>query len=388
LNQKTGIKLQENVPLAPFTTLKIGGPARFFVRAENEEQVVAAVEFAETRGLPLFVLGGGSNVLVSDEGFNGLVLHICNAGVPPAVLRPSRPQRGLAFPNFTQTRDQPAGRQRFKRQGAAVTLVTAAAGEDWDAFVAYCIDNDLAGVECLSGIPGLVAGTPVQNVGAYGQEVSETIVTVRCFDRIEKRIVELSNVECGFEYRKSIFNSSARDRYIVFSVTYALTKGGAPKIAYKDLRDRFPDRSPSLRETREAVLKIRRAKSMVIDPGDPNSRSAGSFFKNPVVPAELVGSMRLAAGGGDIPTFPATGGNVKIPAAWLIERAGFGKGYRLGRAAISTNHSLALVNLGGATASEIVELKRRIQDGIEEKFGILLQVEPIFVGFPEAVLKN
>ena len=355
MNSENRIELQENVPLAPFTTLKIGGPARYFVRAQTEEQVIAAVEYAETRDLPLFVLGGGSNILVSDEGFGGVVLHICNAGVRP---------------------------------DAGVTLVTVAAGEDWDEFVEYCVNNDLAGVECLSGIPGFVGGTPVQNVGAYGQEVSETIVTVKCFDRVEKRIVELSNAECGFEYRKSIFNSSARDRYIVFSATYALAKGGAPKIAYKDLRDRFPDGSPSLRETREAVLQIRRAKSMVIDPDDPNSLSAGSFFKNPVVSAELVGSLRLAAGGGNIPTFPATGGNVKIPAAWLIERAGFGKGYRLGRAAISSNHSLALINLGGATASEIVELKRSIQDGVEEKFDILLQVEPIFVGFPEAVLKN
>jgi UDP-N-acetylmuramate dehydrogenase len=251
--------IQENVSLAPFTTLKIGGPARYYVRAGSEEEVISAVRLATAESLPLFVLGGGSNILVSDNGFDGLVLHITLAGIS-------------------------------RKSGALV----AAAGEDWDAFVAYCVKNDLAGVECLSGIPGFVGGTPVQNVGAYGQEVSESIVSVRCFDRQTKQIVELSNPECGFEYRKSIFNSAARDRYIVLSVAFALRPGGRPKVAYKDLQERFPNHQPSLAEVRTAVLDIRSTKSMVIDPSDPNSRSTGSFFKNPIVPIALLNSIKAA----------------------------------------------------------------------------------------------
>ena len=182
---------------------------------------------AENRDLPLFILGGGSNIVVSDAGFDGLVMQVCNAGIQPTASAASRSRMR-------------AGRSPDSRQDAGVTLITVAAGEDWDRFVAYGVESDLAGVECLSGIPGLVGATPVQNVGAYGQEVAESIVSVRCFDRVEKRPVEFSNSECGFEYRKSIFNSTARDRYIVLSVTFALTKAGNPKIAYKDLRDLFP----------------------------------------------------------------------------------------------------------------------------------------------------
>lgn len=343
------LTIKENIPLAPFTTLKIGGPARYFTRAETEGDVVEAFEYAEANGLRVFILGGGSNILVSDIGFDGLVLQIALKGIVPV------------------------------EGTAGVTFV--AAGEDWDGFVAYCVENELAGIECLSGIPGSVGGTPVQNVGAYGQEVSETITSVRCFDRAEKRIVELSNSDCGFSYRTSIFNSTRRDRYVVLSVTFALTPGGPPKIAYKDLREIFADRTPALRETRDAVLRIRRRKSMVIDESDPNSRSAGSFFKNPIVDETRVEGIRQAAGTAGPPTFPAADGRVKIPAAWLIERAGFYKGFRLGSAGISTNHSLAIVNLGNACAAEVVELKNLIQQTVEEKFGIRLQPEPIFVGF-------
>jgi UDP-N-acetylmuramate dehydrogenase len=259
--------------------------------------------------------------------------------------------------------------------------ITAQAGEDWDRFVAFCVQRNLAGVECLSGIPGFVGGTPVQNVGAYGQEVSETIVAVRCFDRQRGEIVDLTNRDCGFTYRTSIFNSTERDRYVVLSVTYALTPDGRPKIVYKDLKEHFEGREPTLAETREAVLKIRRLKSMVIDDADPNSRSAGSFFKNPIVAADKVEQISAAAGVENVPNFPAPDSQVKIPAAWLIERSGFGKGFRLGNAGISSNHSLALINAGGATAAEIVALKEKIQDGVRKKFDILLLPEPVFVGF-------
>ncbi len=331
--------------LAPLTTLDVGGAARFFVRAESEPDVVASFEHARERGLDVFVLGGGSNILVSDSGFDGLVIQVALGGV------------------------------RIDD-----THVTAQAGEDWDKFVELCVDRNLGGLECLSGIPGLVGGTPVQNVGAYGQEVSESIVSVRCFDRVTGKVVELRNADCGFAYRTSIFNSSERDRYVVLAVTYRLTAGADPKIAYKDLKEFFGDRQPGLSETRAAVLQIRRAKSMVIDENDPNSRSAGSFFKNPIVDVSKHEEIAADREHASVPSFPA-GDKVKIPAAWLIERSGFQKGYRLGKAGISTKHSLALVNLGGATAAEIIALKEKIQDGVRGKFDILLQPEPIFVGF-------
>ena len=344
MNSPDSINIQQNVSLAPLTTLKVGGPASFFVRAESESQVVDAFTHAEKNDLKVFVLGGGSNILVSDKGFDGLVIQVALRGIKTAG-----------------------------------STITAAAGEDWDPFVEYCVSQQLAGLECLSGIPGFVGGTPVQNVGAYGQEVAESIVLVRCFDRRENAIVDLLNSDCGFTYRTSIFNSSHRDRYVVTAVTYALIEHGEPKIAYKDLREHFAGLQPTLAETREAVLGIRRAKSMVIDPDDPNSRSAGSFFKNPIV--DTAKFEKISGGSADVPHFAASDGQVKIPAAWLIEQAGFSKGYRMGKAGISTNHSLALVNFGGASASEIIALKEKIQSVVAAKFDILLHPEPVFVGF-------
>ena len=327
------------------TTLGIGGPARFFVRAESEEHIAEAFDLVAARGMDVFVLGGGSNLLVADSGFDGLVIQVAISGV-----------------------------ERHEE------TIHAGAGESWDRIVELCVENELAGVECLSGIPGFVGGTPIQNVGAYGQEVSETITSVRCFDRLANQIVELTNADCGFTYRTSIFNSVERERYVVLSVTYRLKKAGAPMIAYKDLRTFFGDREPKLPEVRNAVLKIRRAKSMVIDPDDPNSRSAGSFFKNPIVEQEKFEVIVSQYDGASVPSFPA-GDGVKIPAAWLIEQAGFSKGFRLGSVGISANHSLALVNLGGGTASEILALKEKIEAAVKEKFDILLQHEPVFVGF-------
>lgn len=344
------LDVQKNVTLAPLTTLKIGGPARYFVRAGSEEIVIKALQFADERALPVFILGGGSNVLVSDDGFSGLVLQVVLKGMA------SEPNA----PNSNSVR------------------LTVGAGEDWDEFVAYCVAQNLAGVECLSGIPGFVGGTPVQNVGAYGQEVSETIVSVRCFDTKRQEIVTLSNSECGFTYRTSIFNSSERGRYIVLGVTFELAKDGGAKIVYKDLVEHFADRSPSLSDVREAVLTIRRAKSMVIDLDDPNSRSAGSFFKNPVVTWDKCREVERSFD--RVPHF-AFGDRVKIPAAWLIEKAGFHKGFTLGNAGISTNHTLALINRGDATAAEMIALKEMIQEAVTEKFGIALEPEPVFIGF-------
>lgn len=360
------------MPLAPLTTLKIGGPARFFVKAHTPEDVVAAVKHARLNGLRLFVLGGGSNILVSDAGFDGLVVHIALKGIESSDL----PVQNSESENPGDETQNPEDR--------GSTLVTVQAGEDWDEFVGYCVDRGLAGVECLSGIPGLVGGTPVQNVGAYGQDVSESITTVRCFDRQTCEIVDLSNEDCGFAYRTSIFNTTMRDRYIVLSVTFSLIKGGQPKISYKDLKDYFGGRKPTLAETRDAVLKIRAAKSMVIDPVDPNSQSAGSFFKNPVVSNEELKRIAAQLGVDSVPHFEAGGDKVKIPAAWLIERAGFRKGFSLGNAGISTNHSLAIVNRGGATAAEIIALKNMIAAEVERSVGVRLKPEPIFVGFIES----
>jgi UDP-N-acetylmuramate dehydrogenase len=352
LDSDTALNIQENVPLAPLTTLKVGGPARFFVEARSEEDVKNSLHHASSSDLGLFILGGGSNILVSDEGFDGLVVHIALKGI--YVCDDRLPDRAL---------------------------VTAWAGEDWDNFVEYSVNRNLAGIECLSGIPGLVGGTPVQNVGAYGQEVSETIVSVRCLDRERGEIVELSNEECSFAYRTSIFNSTMKDRFVVLSVTFGFVPDGAPKIAYKDLKEHFDGRWATLRATRSAVLGIRAAKSMVIDDADPNSRSAGSFFKNPIVERSKLSEVASRAGVDSVPNFEASGGFVKIPAAWLIEQAGFYKGFAMGNAGISAKHSLAIINRGGATAAEILALKERIIDSVVAKFGIELVPEPIFVGF-------
>ena len=354
-----------------------------------DDDVLDAFDYAAANGLEVFVLGGGSNILVSDAGFDGLVIQIALQGIavsepqsqsvsePPAVAGGlSRGERETV--EYRDNDVQPPATAGGPDTTGLVT-VTARAGEDWDAFVRFCVDRNLAGLECLSGIPGFVGGTPVQNVGAYGQDVSESIVSVRCYDRLGGQIVDLTNTECGFTYRTSIFNSTQRGRYVVVDVTYQLQPGGAPKIAYKDLIEHFGGRLPTLVETRESVLEIRRAKSMVIDAGDPNCQSAGSFFKNPIVDTRTF--EQIASACDKVPNFPAGEGRVKIPAAWLIEQAGFQKGYRLGNAGISTKHSLALINCGGASAAEIIALKEKIQDGVVKKFDILLQPEPVFIAF-------
>lgn len=339
------LKIQRDVPLADLTTLKIGGEARLFVRAESEIEVIEAFNFADENEIDLFVLGGGSNVLIADEGFDGLVLQIGLRGI--------------------ETKEN---------------IVTAQAGEDWDELVEFCVRQNLAGIECLSGIPGFVGAVPVQNVGAYGQEVSETITKVRVFDRKTKEILELSNADCKFSYRTSIFNTTERNRFIVLAVTFDLKKGGKPKIVYKDLREFFAGKRPNLMRTREAVIKIRSDKSMVINPKDINTKSAGSFFKNPIVSKEKFGEMSEKFGAA-LPNYPFNENSVKIPAAWLIEQSGFRKGYKKGRAGLSTKHTLAIVNLGKATAKDILALKDEIQSKVKEKFDVELKPEPVFVGF-------
>lgn len=348
------MQVLEEVPLAPYTTFQIGGPARWFAEAASEDDIAAGITFAAERGLPLFVLGGGSNLLVSDAGFAGLVLRIALRGLS------ATPENGR-------------------------TIVSAAAGEDWDGLVAYAVGKACAGVECLSGIPGTVGGTPVQNVGAYGQEVSQTIVTVRAFDRQTAQFVDLPASACGFSYRRSIFNSSERDRYIVSRVDYALRIDAAASFAYADLSRYFAARgmlTPTLAEVREAVRTIRAQKGMLLVAGDADCRSAGSFFKNPVVPVSMVDSLAVELGveKQTIPAYPAQPGAVKLSAAWLIERAGFAKGYALGNAGISTRHTLALINRGGASAREVVALRDKVIDAIWSRFAIRLEPEPVWLG--------
>jgi UDP-N-acetylmuramate dehydrogenase len=340
--------LQE-VPLAPYTTFQIGGPARWFAEAVCEEDIAAGFAFAEENHLPLFVLGGGSNLLVSDGGFPGLVLRIALRGI-------DRREEHLS----------------------------ASGGEDWDGLVAEAVEAGLAGIECLSGIPGTVGGTPVQNVGAYGQEVAQTIVNVRAFDQTSRSFVDLPASACGFSYRHSIFNSSERGRYIVSRVDYKLRAGAPANFAYADLAKYFASHNnpaPTLQEVREAVRSIRAQKGMLIVPGDPDCRSAGSFFKNPVVPMAQLDTLarELNVEKERIPAYPATNGLVKLSAAWLIERAGFAKGYALGKAGISSRHTLALINRGGATASDVLSLRDQIVKTILSRFAIQLEPEPVWL---------
>jgi len=352
------MKIQTDVPLAPLTTMKIGGRARFFMTIDNHTEVADAINFADAEGLDLFVLGGGSNVLISDEGFDGLVIHLRMQGLSVIAKDEAR------------------------------VFLRVEAGADWDAFVAFCVERHLAGIECLSGIPGKVGATPIQNVGAYGQEVSETIVKVTAFDKLEKKVVELKNDECGFGYRSSIFNTVYKDRFIILDVLFCLVENGLPKISYKDLIEFLDGSKPDLKKTREAVIEIRRRKAMVIDEKDPNSRSCGSFFKNPIVTADKLEELKkIFARDAEvtIPAFPMGNNKFKISAAWLIEKAGFQKGYRMGNVGISEKHSLAIVNLSNASASEVIKLKNLIQTKVREKFGIDLMPEPVFIGFKDSL---
>lgn len=349
--------LQENFPLAPLTTFRIGGPARFYIAAQTPADVHDAVAFARSRNLPLFVLGGGSNLLVSDAGWPGLVLKIAISGIEQ---RPGADEDGK-------------------------TLFDVGAGHFWDRFVSHAVIARCAGVECLSGIPGSVGGTPVQNVGAYGQEVSETVESVEVFDLKEGQVRELCREACGFSYRSSIFNTTERGRFIILRVTYALEPGGPPRLDYADLKRHFEGREtpPDLAEAREAVRHIRALKGMLIVPGDPDCQSAGSFFKNPVLSGQqhLELTKRAKARGLTVPSYPALETHKKISAAWLVERSGFVKGHGFGHVGISSKHALSIVNRGGASAAEVMALKEQIQHRVEEIWGVRLEPEPVMVGF-------
>jgi len=346
--------ITENVPLAPLTTLKVGGSARYFIEATSTAEVSQAVEFSKSANLPLFILGGGSNLVISDAGWPGLVLKIGITGIN-------------------------------HRHGHDEVIFEAGAGEDWDKFVGMVVAHNIAGLECLSGIPGSVGGTPVQNVGAYGQEVSNTIESVVALDLRDGQVHELINDECGFRYRTSVFNTIERGRYVILQVNYSLKHGAEAYIAYADLKKYFAGWSekPTLANVRDAVRKIRAGKGMLITAGDDDCRSAGSFFKNPILSAEQYQALtaRAAAKNLQIPSYPALHAQKKVSAAWLVEHSGFSRGYGSGPVGISRKHALAIVNRGSATAAEVVAFKDDIQQRVEEIWGILLEPEPVFVGF-------
>ena len=343
------MQITENVPLAPLTTIGIGGPARFFLRATNVDELREGLAWARDRSLAVFILGGGSNLLIADEGFDGLVIQIDLRGI------------------VVESEDEFA-------------MVKAGAGEPWNPFVAHAVQNRWAGIECLSGIPGSTGATPIQNVGAYGQDVSETIARVEALDRTTDRVVWFTNWDCRFGYRSSLFKNYERDRYVVLSVTFRLRIGGTATIKYPELQKYVDERGiaiDDLQGVREAVIAIRKRKGMVIDASDPDTRSDGSFFMNPVLTASDY--ERFAAIAPAAPHFPS-GDEVKLSAAWLIEQAGFHKGFVHGHVGLSTKHTLAVINRGGGTAAEVKELVRMIQDGVREKFGIEIHPEPNFIG--------
>jgi UDP-N-acetylmuramate dehydrogenase len=325
------------------------------VEAKSAGEVQEATALAQSKDLPLFVLGGGSNLVVADSGWPGMVLKV-------------------AIPGIERRAGNNEGKARFD----------VGAGESWDRFVSQAVMAQCAGVECLSGIPGSVGGTPVQNVGAYGQEVSETIDSVEVFDRKDGQVRELCREACGFTYRSSIFNTTERGRFIL-RVTYALTPGGEPYISYADLERHFEGREtrPNLAETREAVRHIRTRKGMLIVAGDPDSQSAGSFFKNPVLsePQHEGLQKRAAAKGLTLPSYPTLEKSRKVSAAWLVEKSGFARGYGFGHVGISSKHALAIVNRGGATSAEVLALSDQIQQRVEEIWGVRLEPEPVMVGF-------
>jgi UDP-N-acetylmuramate dehydrogenase len=342
---------RQDVPLAPLTTLRLGGPARRLVTAYDEASVVDVVRSCDDAGEPVLVLGGGSNVVLPDEGFAGTVVRVV--------------VHGLAA-----------------RQDGSSVLLTAAAGEDWEPFVGLCVADRLAGVEALSGIPGLLGASPVQNIGAYGQDVSQTITAVRAYDRQAREVVVLDRAACAFSYRHSAFKA-APGRWVVLAVTFALTSSElSMPIGYAELARtlgvQVGERAP-LGEVRDAVLRLRRGKGMVLDAADPDTRSAGSFFTNPLLRPDQLAAL-LARTPSPPPSWPEADGRTKVSAAWLIERAGFAKGGFEGPVGISSKHTLALVNRGGGTTADLRAVAQAVRNGVRDAFGVELVPEPVFVG--------
>ncbi|MEZ4434657.1 MAG: UDP-N-acetylmuramate dehydrogenase [bacterium] len=350
--------VRRDVPLAPLTTLEVGGPARYFVDGHDPAELAAALAWARAADVEVLVFGGGSNLLVADAGFDGLALRVATTGIT------------------------------VEAAGEAITL-RVAAGEPWDALVTRAVGERWAGIECLAGIPGAVGAAPIQNIGAYGQEVADVLVAVEALDRVSGEVARFAAAECGFGYRQSRFKGDPTRRHVVTAVTLALRPGGAPTVRYAELAAAV-DATRGLAAVSDAVRALRRSKSMVLDPSDPNRRSAGSFFLNPVLPGAAVAAVtaRVAAAGHDpstMPAWPQPDGAVKLSAAWLIERAGLTRGFGDGRVGLSSRHTLAVVNRGGATAAEIVAFAGQVRATVRARFGVALHPEPVFAGFDRAV---
>ena len=358
---------RQHVPLHPLCTLEVGGAAEFFVEATTEAEILAALAWASERALPTHVLGGGSNVVIADEPLPGLVLKIASRGVVATTPSDARVE------------------------------VTAAAGETWDEFVAYCVERAWAGLERLSGIPGLVGATPIQNVGAYGQQVSDTLVRLRAYDRVGGAVRTLSANDCNFAYRNSVFKRRSPGRFVVLDVTFRLGTGDAAlsEIRYPELERQLTDRGGPVtcQAVRDTVIELRRSKSMVLDAHDPNRRSCGSFFLNPIVDeAEFARIAKLVPDARAVPHWPAgeggAEGRVKLSAGWLIENAGFAKGSTSadGSVGLSSRHALAVIGRDGATGQAVVDFANAVRQAVYDRFGITLVPEPNFWGFGEGSL--
>lgn len=342
---------ESDVSLASYTTLGLGGPARRFVRVESLENLQEALGSAEARG-PVLFLAGGSNLVISDAGFDGLTIQLALRGI--VELGPGR--------------------------------IAVEAGEPWESVVEYAVLRGWAGIECLSGIPGCTGSTPIQNVGAYGQEVAQVITQVDALDLERGKPVQLTASECEFAYRSSRFKRE-RGRWLVTRVHFQLRPQGKPSVAYRELRNALEGQNLDLITVRDSVLALRRSKSMVFDPTDPDARSVGSFFTNPIVDASTAARVvahaveaGVVAEASEVPSYATAEGRTKFPAAWLIERSGTSKGMRRGNVAVSSKHTLALVHLGGGSTAELVGLAREIQGRVRDEFDILLEPEPTLVG--------
>jgi UDP-N-acetylmuramate dehydrogenase len=340
------VRVSDHTPIAPLTTLRLGGPARRLVTAERESELLDIVREVDLRGDKLLIVGGGSNLVVADEGFDGTVVRIGTRG-----------------------------------RSAEGDEVTVQAGEVWDDLVGSLVDDGRTGVECLAGIPGLAGATPMQNVGAYGQDVSQTLVRLRAFDRKSGEVVTFAHADCQFAYRNSVFRG--KDQHVILDVTFRLPiSAESQPIRYAELSKALGvgegDRAP-LTDVRDTVVALRRKKGMVLDPSDLDTSSAGSFFTNPIVDSSQLEQVKSRAAS-TMPTFPEPDGRTKLSAGWLIENAGFTKGFAVGRVAVSSKHALALTNRGGATTAELVALARQIRSGVFARFGVLLDNEPVFVG--------
>jgi UDP-N-acetylmuramate dehydrogenase len=355
------LPLQENIPLAPYTSFGVGGPARYFVEVKSREDALQALDFASAQRLSLFILGGGSNLLISDDGFPGIVIL----------------NRIRGF--------------QVEREGNSV-LVSAGGGEDWQEFADRCVNEEWQGVECLAGIPGTVGASPVQNIGAYGQEAGQTIVRVDALETATGNSITLEGCRCGFGYRTSIFNTTATGKYLITGVTFRLAPGGEPYIAYRELEERFGlNREPSLDEVRNAVLSIREGKGLLIREGFEQFKSAGSFFKNPIVARgeyEMIAKVVESCGASANWAWPLESGMVKLSAACLIQCAGFKRGYCRGEVGISPRHSLIMMNHGGASASDIVTFAMEVTQRVFERFGVVLSPEVRMVGFQGSPFEN